>query len=348
MMNDDMTSPTYVKPSDTGTAGPFERLLIWLGIRHAPSIREDIEDALAEADIGAEFSQRERDMLKNVLGLRTNRVQNVMVPRADIVAVGSETSLGDLLRVFRTAGHSRLPVYGETLDDPRGMVHIRDFVDYIAERAEGKLAPRRRKSAADLPGLGSLDLSVPLSAAKILRPVLFVPPSMLALDLLVKMQTTRTHMALVIDEYGGTDGLISIEDLVEIVVGEIEDEHDLEETPMIVSSGDGTHVVDARADLQEVSAVVGIDLSQGEDAEEIETIGGLVGMLAGRVPVRGQIIPGPGPLEFEVLDADPRRVKRVRIQQKADNEKKRPVAKRRRKDEIVEVSPDTPSEPGSA
>jgi len=347
-MNDDTTSSTNPKPSDLGSAGPFERLLIWLGIRHAPSIREDIEDALAEADIGAEFSQRERDMLKNVLGLRTNRVQNVMVPRADVVAVGAEISLGELLRVFRTAGHSRLPVYGETLDDPRGMVHIRDFVDYIAERAERKPGSRRRKTAADLPDLGSLDLSVPLSAAKILRPVLFVPPSMLALDLLVKMQTTRTHMALVIDEYGGTDGLVSIEDLVEIVVGEIEDEHDLEETPMIVSSGDGTHVVDARADLKDVSAVVGIDLSQGEDAEEIETIGGLVGMLAGRVPVRGQIIPGPGPLEFEVLDADPRRVKRVRIQQKAINEKERTSVKRRRKVQPVDGASDAPSELGPA
>ena len=321
-MNDDTSSTIPSKPSDLGSASSFERLLIWLGIRHAPSIREDIEDALAEADIGAEFSQRERDMLKNVLGLRTNRIQNVMVPRADVVAVGAETSLGELLRVFRTAGHSRLPVYGETLDDPRGMVHI--------------------------PDLGSLDLSVPLSAAKILRPVLFVPPSMLALDLLVKMQTTRTHMALVIDEYGGTDGLVSIEDLVEIVVGEIEDEHDLEETPMIVSSADGTHVVDARADLKEVSAVVGVDLSQGEDAEEIETIGGLVGMLAGRVPVRGQIIPGPGTLEFEVLDADPRRVKRVRIQQKAIDEKEHPVAKRRRKAHVNETPPDNPSETGTA
>jgi len=347
-MNDDTTTSPNPKPSDIGSAGPFERLLIWLGIRHAPSIREDIEDALAEADIGAEFSQRERDMLKNVLGLRTNRVQNVMVPRADVVAVGVEISLGELLRVFRSAGHSRLPVYGETLDDPRGMVHIRDFVDYIAERAERQPGSRRRKTATDLPDLGSLDLSVPLSAAKILRPVLFVPPSMLALDLLVKMQTTRTHMALVIDEYGGTDGLVSIEDLVEIVVGEIEDEHDLEETPMIVSSGDGTHVVDARADLKDVSAVVGVDLSQGEDAEEIETIGGLVGMLAGRVPVRGQIIPGPGPLEFEVLDADPRRVKRVRIQQKAIDDKERSVAKRRRKNQVVDGSPETPPETGPA
>jgi CBS domain containing-hemolysin-like protein len=338
-----LSEPT--KMSDPGSAGLFERLLVWLGIRHTPSIREDIEDALAEAEFGAEFSQRERDMLKNVLGLRTNRVHNVMVPRADIVAVSAETPLGDLLRIFRTAGHSRLPVYGETLDDPKGMVHIRDFVDYIAAGAERSSGTRRRKTTAGLSNLGSLDLTIPLSAAKILRPVLFVPPSMLALDLLVKMQTTRTHMALVIDEYGGTDGLVSIEDLVEIVVGEIEDEHDLEETPMIVSAEDGTHVVDARADLKEVSAVVGVDLSQGEDAEEIETIGGLIGMLAGRVPVRGQIIPGPATLEFEVLDADPRRIKRVRIQSKAVEEKAPPQSKRRRKETGAEPPPESSVKP---
>jgi len=345
-MTDASSTPDSSKPVETSSSGLFDRLLMLVGLKHAPSIREDIEDALAEADIGAEFSQRERDMIKNVLGLRANRVQDVMVPRADIVAVPADITLGELLRLFRTAGHSRLPVYGETLDDPRGMIHIRDFVAYVSERAEKKAGSRGRKTATDNPDLGSFDLGIPLSAAKILRPVLFVPPSMLALDLLVKMQTSRTHMALVIDEYGGTDGLVSIENLIEIVVGQIEDEHDLEETPMIVSSGDGTHIVDARADLTDVSAVLGIDLSQGEDAEEIDTIGGLVGMLAGRVPVRGQIIPGPGTLEFEVLDADPRRVKRVRIQQKAIEDKERPIPKRRRKQQDVAAAPDQPPEAG--
>jgi CBS domain containing-hemolysin-like protein len=344
-MTEEPSVPTPSKPVETPSTGLFERLMTLVGLKHAPSIREDIEDALAEADIGSEFSQRERDMLKNVLGLRANRVQDVMVPRADIVAVSADISLGELLRLFRTAGHSRFPVYHETLDDPRGMIHIRDFVGYVSERAERKPGSRRRKTPADSPDLESLDLSVPLSSVKMLRPVLFVPPSMLALDLLVKMQTTRTHMALVIDEYGGTDGLVSIEDLVEIVVGEIEDEHDLEETPMIQSSVDGTYVVDARADLKDVSAAIGVDLSQGEDAEEIDTIGGLVGMLAGRVPVRGQIIPGPGTLEFEVLDADPRRVKRVRIQQQAVKQTEPTKPKRRSKTQAAEASgesaPDT-------
>jgi CBS domain containing-hemolysin-like protein len=286
-MTDDSTVPASPKPVDPSSIGLFDRIMTLVGLKHAPSIREDIEDALAEADIGAEFSQRERDMLKNVLGLRANRVQDVMVPRADIVAVAADISLGELLRLFRTAGHSRLPVYAETLDDPRGMIHIRDFVAYISERAERKPGSRRRRSAADIPDLESLDLSITLSAAKILRPVLFVPP------------------------------------------------------PMIQSSVDGTYVVDARADLKDVSQVIGIDLSQGENAEEIDTIGGLVGMLAGRVPVRGQIIPGPGTLEFEVLDADPRRVKRVRIQQKAVEQKDRAVNKRRRKTQAVESAPES-------
>ncbi len=347
-MNDDSSLPASTKPVDPSSSGLFERLMMLVGLKHAPSIREDIEDALAEADIGSEFSQREREMIKNVLGLRAKRVQDVMVPRADIVAVAADISLGELLRLFRSAGHSRLPVYAETLDDPRGMIHIRDFVAYVSERAERKPGSRRRMTAADIPDLGSLDLAVTLSAVKILRPVLFVPPSMLALDLLVKMQTTRTHMALVIDEYGGTDGLVSIEDLIEIVLGEIEDEHDLEETPMIVSSDDGVHVVDARADLKDVSAVIGFDLSQGEDAGEIDTIGGLVGMLAGRVPIRGQIIPGPGTLEFEILDADPRRVKRIRIQQRAVEPKERPTPKRRRKMQVADGSPETPPEANKA
>ena len=344
-MTDSSQKPSSAHLAETDPPGLFERVLTWLKVKHAPSIREDIEDALAEADIDAEFSQRERDMLKNVLGLRSNRVADVMVPRADIVAVPSDISLGDLLRVFRTAGHSRLPVYDDTLDDPRGMVHLRDFVDYSAERAERKPGDRRRKPLKDGPDLGALDLTVPLSSAKILRPVLFVPPSMLALDLLVKMQSTRTHMALVIDEYGGTDGLISIENLVEIVVGQIEDEHDLDETPAIISAGDGTHIVDARADLKDVSEAIGVDLTQSEEFAEIETIGGLVGSLAGRVPIRGQIIPWVETIEFEVLDADPRRVKRIRIQPKAVEVKERLTVKRRRKED--DATPEAPSEPSS-
>lgn len=295
----------------------LDRLLGLLGIRQA-SIREDLTDALEENSSGADFSPQERAMLRNVLGLRTRRVDDVMVPRADILAVPLETSLGELMRLFRTAGHSRLPVYADTLDDPRGMVHIRDFLEFVAERAEPSRGGRRRKAAPDLPDLGKVDLTVPLSAAKILRPVLFVPPSMPALDLLVKMQTLRTHMALVIDEYGGTDGLVSIEDLIEIVVGDIEDEHDEEETPGVTRAADGSFFANARTSLEDASEALGVDLLASDLAEDVDTLGGLIATLAGRVPARGEVIAHPLGLEFEVLDADPRRIKRVRIHRTAD------------------------------
>jgi CBS domain containing-hemolysin-like protein len=210
-------------------------------------------------------------------------------------------TLREVLGVFRTAGHSRLPVHAETLDDPRGMVHIRDFVDHFA--------PSEESTEAAAP-----DLGMPLAQANMLRPVLFAPPSMPALDLLVKMQATRTHMALVIDEYGGTDGLVSIEDIVEMIVGDIEDEHDLDDDPQITPAADGTFVIDARASLEDAGEAVGLALAGDDLAEEIDTIGGLIASIAGRVPVRGEIVADPTRgIEYEILDADPRRVKRIKL-----------------------------------
>jgi len=294
----------------------YDRFLNRLGLKSRDSIRHDLEDALAEAVQDPDFSPQERAMLKNVLGFHRIRVDDVMVPRADIVAVAADTTLGDLLNLFRTAGHSRLPVYGETLDDPRGMVHIRDFLDYIAMRADtGAGRPPEDQDGSPPPGpsLGLVDFSTTLASARILRPVLFVPRSMPAIDLLVRMQATRTHMALVIDEYGGTDGLVSIEDLVEMVVGDIEDEHDDAAEVAVVASPDGSFVAVARASLDEVQEALGLDLTGEESAEDVDTIGGFIVTLAGRVPSRNELIVGPGNLEFEVLDADPRRVKRLRI-----------------------------------
>jgi len=289
----------------------YDRLLQVLGLRSKDNIRTDLEDVLAGAAEDPNFSPYERAMLKNVLGFHRVKVHDVMVPRADIVAVSSDTTLGELLRIFRTAGHSRLPVYGETLDDPKGMVHIRDFLDFLVARAENGTRRRRVKDVT-VPSLSNIDLSMTLANAKVLRPVLFAPPSMPAVDLLVRMQATRTHMALVIDEYGGTDGLVSIEDLVETVVGDIEDEHDEAAARMIVREGDG-FVADARIGLDEASEAIGVALALTDLSEEVETLGGLVATLAGRVPTRGELIAGPNDLEFEVLDADPRRLKRVRI-----------------------------------
>ncbi|WP_349369465.1 hemolysin family protein [Salinarimonas sp.] len=301
------------EPRPPGRDGWLDRLLARLGLRQRETTRADLEDLLALSVENPDISTRERAMLKNVLRFHRMRVIDVMVPRADIVAVAHETSLGEMLRVFRTAGHSRLPVYGETLDDPKGMVHIRDFLDYFVARAENGGSRRRKPKTLDAVSLSNIDLSTTLASAKILRPVLFVPPSMPAVELLVRMQTTRTHMALVIDEYGGTDGLVSIEDLVEMVVGDIEDEHDLATQAMIQASGPDTFVADARADLEEVSQVIGYDFTQGDVAEDVDTLGGLIVALAGRVPARSELIAGPENFEFEVLDADPRRLKRVRV-----------------------------------
>lgn len=303
-------------------SGLFDRLRTLFGLQGG-SVREDIEDALKDASAVSGLSDQERLLLENVLSLHELRVQDVMVPRADIIAVEYEISLFDLLAVFRSAGHSRLPVFVVTLDDPRGMVHIRDFVDYVARAAETARLPIRRSlggekqpSPPEVSGesvFEAFDLSVPLSKTNILRPVLFAPPSMPALDLLVKMQTSRTHMALVIDEYGGTDGLVSIEDIVEKIVGDIEDEHDLDERPKIEATSDGGFVVDARASLQDLATAIGREIEGTDDRGDIDTVAGYVTRATGRVPVRGEIVRIDEDLELEILDADPRRIKRIRV-----------------------------------
>jgi CBS domain containing-hemolysin-like protein len=293
--------------------GLFERLRSLFGLG-AASVRDDLEDALVGAGANTDFTPQERTILTNVLGLHDVRVEDVMVPRADIIALGIDTPLSDVLALFRTAGHSRLPVHGETLDDPRGMVHIRDFVDYLAAEPQFGLVADSSKAGDKMSSADSkLGMRLPLSRANILRPVLFAPPSMPALDLLVKMQASHTHMALVIDEYGGTDGLVSIEDVVEAIVGDIEDEHDEDDAREIAATGDGAFIADARASLEAVSSVVGVDLSALADAENVDTIGGLIMAKAGRVPGRGEIVTGLGEFEFEILDADPRRIKRIKI-----------------------------------
>ena len=290
-------------------------------------------------------------MLRNILELRERRVYDVMVPRADVIAVADATPLGTLLMTFRTAGHSRVPIFHDVLDDARGMVHIKDLVrhlvplsgqaeqlvDDIAARAEAvrdedevaALAAMAEKTSR---GLAEADLDKPVSETKLVRPVLYVPPSMPVIDLLVKMQTQRLHMALVIDEYGGTDGLVTIEDLIEEVVGDIEDEHDDDATPAIAPGPSGGLLADARADLKHVDEALlahtgrGLDLGAlGEAAEDVDTLGGLIATLAGRVPIRGELISGPDRLEFEILDADPRRIKRVRVGRRARRTRARPA-----------------------
>jgi CBS domain containing-hemolysin-like protein len=308
------------KSGAAGKPGLFDRLRALFGLG-GMSTRADIEVALADTSIEDDISPRERALLKNVLALHEVHVGDVMIPRADIVAVSMQAKLADVLEVFRSAGHSRLPVHAETLDEPRGMVHIRDFVAYLGAALNGphadggpvgELPAEPSSDAAAPPSLLPPEGALTLEEANILRPVLFVPASMPALDLLVKMQASRTHMALVIDEYGGTEGLASIEDIMEMIVGDIEDEHDLDEGPRIQTVPGGQFVADARAGLEEVSSVIGADLTAISDAEEVDTLGGLVITLAGHVPARGEIITGDG-VEFEVVDADQRRVKQVQI-----------------------------------
>jgi CBS domain containing-hemolysin-like protein len=300
---------------------PLKRMLFgW----RAASPRADLELVLTAQQTPSDFSPEEAAMLKNILGLRETRIERIMVQRADIVAVQQDITLAELVRVFEVAGHSRLVVYNDTLDDPAGMVHIRDLIAFMAARASHEQPGVDTSKTTDL-DLANIDLSVPLASTNIIREILYTPPSMPALDLLAKMQATRIHLALVIDEYGGSDGLVSIEDLVELIVGDIADEHDEQEMPAIVRQNDGSFVANGRASLDDVRAAIGSQFDVGDVAEEVDTLGGYLVTKAGHVPVRGELVPGPEPFEAEVLDADPRRVKRVKIYLRKD---RRPAAAR--------------------
>jgi len=284
----------------------FERLRARFGLGEEPDLRELIEDALARAQSTDQaLSAKERGMLLNILRFGKLTVEDVMIPRADIVAVEESVTIDELTRVFREAEHSRLPVYHETLDDPRGMIHIRDLMSWITSQSEKGKEPGLSLSAIDLGrSIASIDIA---------RNILFVPPSMSLLDLLLKMQSTRLHLALVVDEYGGTDGLVSIEDLIEEVVGEIEDEHDVAEAPLIHEDPRAGLVADARTPIEELEGYLEIDLVSRQLEEDIDTLGGLVFSICGRIPARGELVRHESGIEFEVLDADPRRIKKLRI-----------------------------------
>ncbi|MGO4565318.1 hemolysin family protein [Rhizobium sp. 2YAF20] len=317
-------------------------------------IREDLADALMtnSADDDA-FSPDERAMLHNILRFREVRVADVMVPRADIEAVDQNLTIGELMILFEESGRSRMPVYCDTLDDPRGMVHIRDLLSYVAKQARNKRrgpakaapasaqaeaalekaekAPRSAKPNFDL---SRVDLQKSVAEAGIIRKILFVPPSMLASDLLRRMQVNRTQMALVIDEYGGTDGLASHEDIVEMVVGDIDDEHDDEEV-MFKRVSEDMFVADARVELEEIAEAIGPDFDIAEQVDEVDTLGGLIFAALGRIPVRGELVQALPGFEFHILDADPRRIKRVRI-----TRKRHPVRRRATKADGEGNAPD--------
>jgi len=336
-----------VKPMNTQADGPahppdepvaeqpyswLASLLSKLGLPGAPTLRETLEEALKGTGHGRAFSAEEREMLLRILRFGTLRVVDVMVPRADIIAVDENETVWELLKTFDNAGVSRVPLFRETLDDPRGMIHIKDVTRWVIGEALGRPASEGHVQSAtvralqsdqpaagpalavgEVPDLGRANLSKPIATTRLRRPMIYVPPSMPAANLLIRMQSTHIHMALVVDEYGGTDGLVTIEDLVEQIVGDIEDEHDEVEAANIVTDPKLGLITVARTPVRELESHVGLKLlGPGEEAD-IDTLGGLVFALVGRVPARGELIRHPSGLEFEVLDADPRRVKKLRV-----------------------------------
>lgn len=270
--------------SDPSDAAPTGRLRSLFGFRKKAA------EPVAPAGKGAEPAAAPQVMRLRLAEFEELRVDDVMIPRADIKAVEAGISLQELLETFAEVTHSRLPVFRETLDDPIGFVHIKDLV---TELAKGGSLPRR-----------------PLE--RLHREVLYVPPSMKLTDLLVKMQATRIHLALVVDEYGGTDGLLTLEDLVEVIVGDIEDEHDDEEA-MFVRRSPRVWEADARTEIEDFQEETGVDLSLDELDADIDTLGGVAFALAGKVPVRGEVLRHPGGAEIEIMDADARRVRRLRL-----------------------------------
>ncbi|MCG6883012.1 MAG: hemolysin family protein [Silicimonas sp.] len=267
---------------DDSTEGLFARW--WRALGNA----SELDDNGSGAD-GAAPSKAQVLSLANLARLR---VEDVMIPRVEIVATPVDIDKDDLLETFRDSGLSRLPVYQDTLDTPLGLVHLKDF------------ALRHGFNGGQT---AEFDLR------SMLRPLLYAPPSMPIGVLLQKMQAERIHMALVIDEYGGVDGLLTIEDLIEQVLGEIEDEHDIAEGQLWAEEAPGCYLVQARTPVEDFEDLIGQKLVFGEDVEEIDTLGGLVFMLAGRVPARGEVVKHPEGIDFEVVDADPRRIKRLRV-----------------------------------
>ncbi len=286
--------------SEADSHGRFRRAFVALRQRLSkkpadPSLRETLSEAIEEHDPNGpssnDLGDTERTMLRNVLSYADLRVDDIAVPRADIIAFDASESFDDLVKLTAEAAHSRMPVYRETMDGIIGMVHVKDVFAYLADSSK----PRPR-------------------IEQLLRSVLFVPPSMRVIDLLARMRASRVHMAIVVDEYGGTDGLVTIEDLVEQIVGEIEDEHDDAQTKLLRKLPSGLYDADARLPLEELQAELKVEfVSDSDDAEDIDTLGGLVFYLAGHVPVIGETITHESGFRFEIVDGDPRRVTRLRV-----------------------------------
>lgn len=255
-----------------------------------------LNEALQPRDQDGAAETARKDMILKAARFDGLRVADVMRPRADIVSVDAGATLGEAARIFSVSQHSRLPIYRDTLDDPLGFVHVRDVMALLAPDEQGAVKA------------GFADRAL----TRIKRDILYVPPSMKLSSLMLKMQSSRIHLALVVDEYGGTDGLVSMEDIVEQIMGEIEDEHDID-APLIIERLGGAFEADGRAAIEKLEAVVKASLALPDHEDEFDTAAGLAVALAGRLPQRGEILQHPAGFDIEVIDADPRRVKRVRI-----------------------------------
>jgi len=285
-------APAAGRSSGAVSEKPLQGLRNWLkqlvGPREAETtLREELEELIEEHQ-EEPIDPHERTLLSNILKLHALTASDIMVPRVDIIALEIDTPFAEAVKQVVEHGHSRIPLSRETLDDVIGIIHIKDLLPYAADNK-------------------------PVPLGKIARKVLFVAPSMALLDLLLQMRLSRVHMALVVDEFGGIDGLITIEDVIEEIVGEIEDEHDDADRPKLIERPDGSLIADARIKIEALQERVPAPLLPPQQEEGIESLGGLVSALAGRVPSRGEVVKHPAGLEFEVLDADPRRVKRLRV-----------------------------------
>jgi len=301
-------SPAELSDSEDRRPSLFERIrrLIKPETPEQESVREVIEelieDRIEDHDGGDApvIDPNERLLLGNVLKLRDMTAADIMIPRADIIAVDADTAFHDVLKLLTADGHTRYPVYRGRLDDVMGMIHMKDLARIVAEQGDG-VAYEGAEDAAPMPKLTDL-----------VRKVLFVSPAVRVLDLLLEMRLKRTHMALVVDEFGGIDGLLTIEDVVEQIVGEIEDEHDGDQEIELAQGDDGIVTADARVSLEDFEARFGT-MFLDDERDETDTLGGLVVRLAGRVPGRNELVKHSTGLEFQVIDNDPRRVRRLRI-----------------------------------
>ena len=293
----------------------LQRMAANLGFTSGVTLRETLESAIRE--MGAEndesLSQQERLMLLNVLEFGETKVSEVMIPRADIVAVEENQTVAELLNLFARIGHSRVPVFRESLDNPIGMVHIKDAIAWVTRGAKLSL----QDEAALEKAVQSLDLSrsalrTTIASAKLVREALFVPPSMSALALLAKMKQKQIHLAIVVDEFGGTDGLATFQDVVEAITGDIADEHD-DSKALAIRVENEAFIANARTPIEDVEQALGMSLTTNGIPEEVGTLGGLIMATVGSVPKRGQIVPHPSGVTFEIMEAGPRRLHKVRI-----------------------------------